>query len=96
MDETKYINANDFREYLLSLKKDVPAGVKAYITGKSISDLLEDFPAADVQAVKHGRWMWECFNIYCSVCDYAPAFDSTELLYNYCPNCGARMTEVEE
>ena len=55
--------------------------------------------AADVQEVKHGRWIPErdpdennriqCF--HCSVCDddyhYIGAFVATK----YCPNCGARM-----
>lgn len=48
-------------------------------------------PAADVQPVRHGRWLWRSFNIMCSECDFMPYFDSTEPLYPYCPNCGAKM-----
>ena len=60
---------------------------------------VENFPAADVAPVRHGRWVQvicheefedgfvdrvkEC----CSVC-HAPNWRRTT---NYCPNCGAKM-----
>ena len=48
---------------------------------------LSEMPAADVQPVKHGRWMYP---FYCSGCGFVPYY-SSDLTYNYCPNCGARM-----
>ena len=45
----------------------------------------------EYRPVKRGRWKWEGFNIVCPFCDFEPMFDSTEPLYNYCPNCGAKM-----
>ena len=47
---------------------------------------------------KRGKWNWIGFNIECSECGAMPNFDSTEPLYNFCPNCGAKMefTEAEE
>ena len=56
----------------------------------ALSDIVA-VPAADVQPVRHGRWLWRSFNIMCSECDFMPYFDSTEPLYPYCPNCGAKM-----
>ena len=66
--------------------------------------LIDRQPAADVVEVRHGRWIESELDkdfITCSVCktnklkmrmayraDYAQIF-------NYCPNCGAKM-EVEE
>jgi hypothetical protein len=50
------------------------------------SDIME-FPTADVQPVKHGRWMYP---FYCSVCGFAPYY-SSDLTYNYCPNCGCKQ-----
>lgn len=60
---------------------------------------VEDFPAAHVQPVKHGRWSGD----FCSNCgvskynfisfnivgekEYARPFGT----WKYCPNCGARM-----
>ena len=61
-------------------------------TGDAI-DIVDDFPAADVVLVVHGRWvptkapfMNECED--CSVCGYRTVWGHR---YNYCPNCGAKM-----
>lgn len=40
---------------------------------------------------KKGQWNWIGFNIECPFCGYMPMFDSTEPLYNFCPNCGAAL-----
>ena len=53
-------------------------------------------PAADVAPVRHGRWL--CGDYYdigdvCSECDWDSQM--THPSYRYCPNCGARMDEVE-
>lgn len=54
----------------------------------------DDFMSADVQPVRHGRWeknydgimiWWEC-----SECHHDAWYDGDDL-YNYCPNCGAKM-----
>lgn len=54
---------------------------------------IEKLPAADVQPVRHGRWINHGWTTVCSECgeDYAFAKRS------YCPNCGAFMAaETEE
>ena len=60
---------------------------------------VEDFPAADVAPVRHGRWIYtRNYGEYeCSVChgidtdcnDYHSSHVVTE--QGYCPNCGAKM-----
>lgn len=55
---------------------------------KSVEKFVDKLPAADVQEVRHGRW--ELYDI-CSVCG-AQAEQQT----NYCPNCGAKMDEVDK
>ena len=56
---------------------------------------INSIPAADVVEVRHGRWEMAPYNgvydIRCSSCGYCPGirFYSS----NYCPNCGARMTD---
>ena len=54
---------------------------------------IKDIPAADVRPVVRGKWIWRGFNIKCPFCEFEPQFDSTEPLYNFCPNCGADMRE---
>jgi hypothetical protein len=74
------------------------------VNGKSVcaarKDELAAIPAADVAPVVHGRWdaqkYWKYENKHsiqyhtnrCSLCHCDV---SSRLLYNYCPNCGARM-----
>lgn len=66
---------------------------------------VEEFPAADVAPVKHGRWVMTLYTtsskrgrvvsnkkFACSECGYGNGRKQT----NYCPNCGAKMDlEVE-
>lgn len=74
------------------------------VNGKSIcaarKDELAAIPAADVVEVVHGRWIAykpDCrgytAGFICSNCQdivYAD-YSMKECVYNYCPNCGARM-----
>lgn len=58
---------------------------------------LDDLPAADVQEVRHGKWLLEreldgtpyCF--HCSICDDDFGCIGITTAYDYCPNCGAKM-----
>lgn len=61
-------------------------------------DLVEEFPAADVEPVRHGRWVLTTeddgygeYQIY--KCDKCGAI--TAQRKNYCPDCGAKM-EVDD
>lgn len=67
-------------------------GNKAY---SEIIALADAVPAADVEEVRHGRWIRETNCYYrCSVCgDHHPCTKGN-MDYNYCPNCGAKMDEV--
>lgn len=57
--------------------------------------VLETFPAADVQEVRHGKWIGSRYNEWnnneyeekCSICGRY----STEYGKSFCPNCGAKM-----
>lgn len=69
----------------------------------TVTEFVEDeLPAADVAPVRHGRWVHSRYEncseqfeiVKCSFCGheaYAMAF--YVIGWNYCPNCGARMTE---
>lgn len=68
---------------------------------KPITDRIIDLlTAADVEPVRHGRWIWheESFDYECPDChcrfDYSKThelFDHGFQFANYCPNCGAKM-----
>lgn len=67
--------------------------------------MIEDFPAADVRLVRHGRWghRWICSNMTgyeyacsCSECGKPTYRISTlEPMPPYCPNCGADMSGLQ-
>lgn len=64
--------------------------------------VIEDFPAADVAPVVHGRWVAvdgdsPCDEWDCTACGQRRTYmcemdaDDMKEFYPYCPNCGARM-----
>lgn len=78
---------------------------------KNTNGITEDFeiclkalkaqPAADVEEIRHGKWLLErepdgkpyCF--HCSVCDSDFHHIGIKTAYDFCPNCGAKMDEKE-
>ena len=70
--------------------------------------LIEEFPAADVAPVRHGRWIEDertypgpgLKNNLCSVCGEIAGSWKEGLepgrKWAYCPNCGARMDKEDE
>lgn len=70
---------------------DTEAPLEAY--GKLMS-LINNAPTVDAEPVRHGHWVAEISDeeeYKCSECG-----DKEYYTCNYCPNCGARMDEVEE
>ena len=62
-----------------------------YATTQTICKVVANMPAADVQPVKHGRWLSRCEgDIYefseCSECGNMESCETP-----YCAQCGARM-----
>lgn len=73
-------------------------------TVEEIFAAIQAAPAADVQEIRRGRWVVlgeqienqtfdEC---KCSECGCVEYFNKGWKRFNYCPNCGAAMTEEEE
>ena len=56
---------------------------------------IEDYPAADVVEVRHGKWQNGDMPTYggykCSLCGE----NTTHYKANFCPNCGARMDKED-
>ena len=56
--------------------------------------IVENFPAADVAIVRHGRWLQKKHKIFGNAYDYVCSecgCDYALAEYNYCPNCGCKM-----
>lgn len=65
---------------------------------------IKEFPAADVQPVKRGKWVNECIEddmkvwwAGCSACgeDTHSRYGKVSA-YRFCPNCGADMRDVPD
>ncbi len=97
------------RDELIKHIKDLPTwwgddsvGCAFYLTRAITS--IENAPAADVQAVKHGKWKRTIPTpdsaYYCSVCGrWVEREDNTippQITgFHYCPHCGAKMEKGE-
>lgn len=65
-------------------------------------DILKLYPTAKVREIKVGKWIKkpspaEC-EYLCSLCRYSfiEGDPTAKCEFNYCPNCGAAMTEISE
>ena len=80
-----------------ALLNDAPEQVS--YSREDAADCIRYMDAADVAPVKHGQWIDNGANGYkwavvCSLCRYVDGhpFDNR---HNFCPNCGAKMDDVE-
>ena len=62
-----------------------------WIRYKLFENVVESIPVADVQPVKHGRWISDNPQYLLSHCSECQCFNSIEYKWKYCPNCGAKM-----
>lgn len=62
---------------------------RGFSQGVASDSFYTDCDLPEAEPVKHGRWMYP---FYCSECGFTPYY-SSDLTYNYCPNCGARMED---
>lgn len=104
---TKYKDADELLERLNSCKYPAKKQTKRQaIYNAAISDacrIVDIIPDADVIKVRHGHWINLKISISgnssaeCSLCG-AVVHDSisNSKAIIYCPNCGAKMSEVEE
>lgn len=70
--------------------------------GEYLRKRLDELPSVSAQP-KMGHWLIKRIDNYdhaiCSICgddSYMPSERDALALYKYCPNCGAKMQEVEE
>ena len=86
----RFIDADDFLDlfYVASMGQD-----KAFV--KTVEQVVEDTPTADVVEVKHGYWIYDVENgcFICSECKMSALNNYRGLSVDSenCPHCGAKM-----
>lgn len=100
MDE--YIERKKLEEAFDNADHDIcesyPDGYSDWGFGReNVRDVIRSVPAADVAPVVHGRWEYipQTLNtlsqLRCPFCRWWSFDPSIDGVYNYCPNCGAKM-----
>ena len=92
----EYIERGHAVDAVLDVYYDTP---DIDLSGEKLEAAILNIQAADVEPVRHGRWIEytkviipEPYNKWeqawkCSECE----FDDGFVAYNFCPNCGAKM-----
>lgn len=95
----RYIDANEIDYTLTKVGIDENAGYRAV----AFESDIDAMPTADVVEVKHGEWehvhsikhvdvqnvpVVQCSECKISFCDL---INNHDVMYHYCPSCGARM-----
>ena len=68
----------------------------------SLTDAINRTPAADVEPVRHGRWVYKpsttttLSTTNCSVCGWWTQDFAVVGTYCFCPSCGAKMCLEED
>lgn len=80
------------------LKKNLYAsnpGSFSYLCFQDAINSVQEIPAADVEPVRHGRWVVDGVYVVCSVCNRLTLSPIVKQLpiFKFCPNCGAKMDE---
>ena len=94
-DMTKIAN----EEYIT--KSEALSAIKqAFEKGERPSLYIKCIPAADVAPVRYGRWVSVPHKLarVCSVCNRDEPYKFADIdadVYDYCPNCGAKMDKKQ-
>ena len=77
---SNYIDKNTFQKFL---------------EDEEVLSKLKREPMADVQEVRHAKWMTDRFGMERSICSNCRAVYEGGDSFRFCPKCGARMFEEE-
>ena len=63
------------------------------LSGEKFEAEILNIQAADVEPVRHGRWITVGVNYYTRISQCTNCCAKYDFRSKYCPNCGARMDE---
>ena len=93
----KYINADKIELKGISV---FDQNLEMLIPLSDVRKALQMTPTADVQEVRHGRWISNDLGgykwaYYCSECGWVDGYPFNDR-HKYCPHCGAKMDGERE
>ncbi len=98
----KYINVDELKEWIENwFEKNAyyhPYSKANNIPIPELYDILERIPTVDIEPVKRGHWKRSKHYpriIICDECGEPFELSNSMEHWNYCPNCKAKMDEVE-
>ena len=94
---TRYIDASNINLRGIAV---FDQDFEALIPLSDVRKALQMTPTADVQEVRHGRWISNYLGgykwaYYCSECGWVDGYPFNDR-HKYCPNCGAKMDGERE
>ena len=84
-------------EIVIKIVTKIMCDTKVRHKGRAINRNIKQLSTADVQEVRHGKWIYEDSDIgwadyKCSDCEnIISTVAQDEDLYSFCPYCGAKM-----
>lgn len=91
---SRYIDAAQLKNDFTNWREIVNNPYDLFPSVEECKAVIDAQPPADVQEVRHGRWIWDDEGYHCSECFFHAYGNTLECLdgtYRYCPNCGSRM-----
>lgn len=82
----KFIDVDKCREEFVSAVFDILSKDKDKLNANLIVNAFDDLPNADVEPVRHSKWVADVGEYYCARCGY-----EMQYVTPYCPKCGCKM-----
>lgn len=87
----RYIDADQIEKYVT--REDHGTPDERWRPEREFCAIIDSIPAADVQEVRHGRWIEINREMGMRRCDLCGKIVGGQTRSRFCPNCGAKMDE---
>ena len=85
-------------EIVIKIVTKIMCDTKVRHKGRAINRNIKQLSTADVQEVRHGKWIEKPYLLgtsnFCSLC--GENYGMPHGKHNFCPNCGAKMDRGEQ
>ena len=93
MSDNGYIERETLAKFIRGIRRNLPKDSEDFFTRDEMllnfQQLVENYPAADVEPVVCGEWTWEAPYMVCSNCK---RHSINRFRSAFCQHCGAKMS----